>query len=64
MAVGTGIITLVCLIGLGASLSGDSRGSDFVFIGTVLFFSCTGLLCAVVPATGRWIADKRPGNRP
>jgi serine/threonine-protein kinase len=64
VAVGTGIITLVCLVGLGASLSGDSRGSDFVFIGTVLFFSCTGLLCAVAPTTGRWIADRRARNRP
>ncbi|WP_039798190.1 hypothetical protein [Nocardia araoensis] len=66
VALGTGILTLVGLVGAGAGagLGGDSRTSDLVFVGTVLFFSGTGLLCTVSPATRRWLADKRPRNRP
>ncbi|MFI9632608.1 serine/threonine-protein kinase [Nocardia sp. NPDC051929] len=64
VALGTGILTLVGLVGAGAGLGGDSRTSDLVFVGTLLFFSCTGLLCTLSPATRRWLADKRPRNRP
>ncbi|BDT91675.1 MULTISPECIES: serine/threonine-protein kinase [Nocardia] len=63
VALGTGIITLVCLVGLGASLTGDNRASDLIFVGTVLLFSCTGLLCTMSPATRRWLADRPAGNR-
>ncbi|MFE7740891.1 serine/threonine-protein kinase [Nocardia sp. NPDC057455] len=64
VALGTGILTLVALVGIGAGLVGDNRRSDVIFAGTILSFAGTGLLCTVTPPTGRWLADKRPRNRP
>ncbi|WP_174189669.1 serine/threonine-protein kinase [Nocardia barduliensis] len=59
VALGTGIITLLALIAIGASLGGDSR-RDTVFFGTILLFAFTGLSCALAPATGRWLARRSP----
>ncbi|MEU6831223.1 serine/threonine-protein kinase [Nocardia beijingensis] len=64
VALGTGILTLVGLVGAGAGLTGDNRASDLIFVATVLLFSGTGLLCAMSPATRRWLADKPSRNRP
>ncbi|MBF6467399.1 hypothetical protein IU427_19740 [Nocardia beijingensis] len=55
VALGTGIITLVGLVGVGAGLSGDSRVSDSVFVGAVLLSSCPGL----PPRDQALAADKR-----
>ncbi|MER7453631.1 serine/threonine-protein kinase [Nocardia beijingensis] len=64
VALGTGILTLVGLVGAGASLTGDNRASDLIFVATVLLFSGTGLLCTMSPATRRWLAARPAGNRP
>ncbi|WP_280295974.1 serine/threonine-protein kinase [Nocardia abscessus] len=62
VALGTGIITLLALIAIGASLGGSTRG-DTVFFGTILIFAFTGLSCALSPSTGRWLAYRRSRTR-
>ncbi len=62
VAAGTGIITLLALIAIGASLGGNSP-RDTVFFGTILLFAFTGLSCALSPSTGRWLAYRRARTR-
>ncbi|MGQ4599500.1 protein kinase domain-containing protein [Nocardia sp. R6R-6] len=62
VALGTGIITLIALIAIGASL-GDSSRADVVFFGVILIFAFTGLAAAISPSTGRWLAHRRARGR-
>lgn len=61
VALGTGILTLLGVIAVGASL-GNSPG-EVMFSGTILMLAFTGLACTVSPSTKRWIAYKRSRTR-
>lgn len=61
VALGTGILTLLGVIAVGASL-GNTLG-EVVFSGTILMLAFTGLACTVSPSTKRWIAYKRSRTR-
>ncbi|MGK8523771.1 serine/threonine-protein kinase [Nocardia asteroides] len=61
VALGTGILTLLGVIAVAASL-GNSL-AEVVFSGTILLVAFTGSACTLSPSTGRWIAHKRSRTR-